>query len=333
MAGKSGSATDAIERLAALEREPYRYSLFAALRVLEAGAAEQPRLGESQRPAQESVRVSQQPALRFAPADVIAYARGQPGQLVCESFGLFGPNGPLPLHLTEYADERERQHQDPTFAAFVNTFQHRLACLFYRAWADAQPCIQHDRPEWDRFAVYVGALLGIGTPAQRNRDSTGDFARLSRAGRFAPAAKSAEGLEDILQDYLGVSCRIQQFQPRWLDIPPDDRLMLGRRMGNGLGRSANLGRRSWQCQFNFQLDVGPLARNDFEDLLPGGRGFHALTDLVRAYTGDELIWDVSLTLQQAEVPALRLARGSRLGWSTWLGRVHGDVRGPKIRPS
>ncbi|MDN5865688.1 MAG: type VI secretion system baseplate subunit TssG [Gammaproteobacteria bacterium] len=316
-----------------MERAPYRYSLFAALRLLEAGAAEQPRLGESRHPCEDSVRVSQRPSLRFAPADVVSYARGQPDRLVCESFGLFGPNGPLPLHLTEHADERARQHQDPTFAAFVNAFQHRLACLFYRAWANAQLCVQHDHPERDHFAVYIGALIGIGTPSQRERDSIGDCARLSRAGRFAPAAKSAEGLEDILLDYFAVPCRVEQFEPRWLDIPPDDRLVLGRRAGSGLGSSANLGRRSWQCQFSFRLDVGPLSRDDFDGFLPGGRGLQALTDLVRAYAGDELAWDASLLLRQAEVPALRLARGPRLGWSSWLGCVRADAPGPKIRSS
>lgn len=331
MAGKSGSAADAVGEAAALEGEPYRYSLFAALRLLEARDADRPRLGESRRPAEDGVRVSQRPTLRFAPADVTAFERGDPSRLVCESFGLFGPNGPLPLHLTEYADERARQHQDPTFAAFVNAFQHRLACLFYRAWANGQPCVQHDRPDEDRFAVYTGALIGLGSPAQRDRDSVGDFARLSRAGRFAPAAKSAEGLEDILLDHFGVACRVEQFQPRWLEIPPPDRLVLGRRAGNGLGRSASLGRRSWQCQFSFRLDIGPLGQDDFEDFLPGGRGLQALTDLVRAYVGDELTWDVSLRLRRAEVPALRLARGPRLGWSSWLGRVREDARGPRIR--
>ena len=54
-------------------------------------------------------------------------------------FGVFGPNGALPLHLTEVAYSREHQADDPAFSDFVNAFQHRFASLFYRAWAGADP--------------------------------------------------------------------------------------------------------------------------------------------------------------------------------------------------
>ena len=49
------------------------------------------------------------------------------------SFGLFGPNGPLPVHMTEYARERIYHHQDTSLSAFADLFHHRLALLFYRA--------------------------------------------------------------------------------------------------------------------------------------------------------------------------------------------------------
>ncbi|WP_440996014.1 type VI secretion system baseplate subunit TssG [Arhodomonas sp. SL1] len=331
MAGQGGSAPDTVAGwLDDLAHRPERYSLYAALRVFEVGHPRAPRLGRSRRPTEDAVRVGQQPSLRFAPGDVVAFEPGQPSQLRCESFGLFGPNGPLPLHLTEYADERARQYQDPSFTAFINTFQHRLASLFYRAWADAQPTVQQDRPAEDRFSVYVGSLLGTGAPATRERDELGDFARYCRAGRFAPAAKSAEGLEDILNDYFGMACRIESFVPGWLDIPHDERLALGRGGANALGRRANLGARSWQCQFRFRIHVGPLSRETFERFLPGGPALGDLVDLVRAYLGDELQWDVALTLREAEVPPLRLSRGARLGWTSWLGQVAGDARGALV---
>src|SRR6478609_2460492 len=65
--------------------------------------------------------------------------------------GMFGPQGPLPLHLTEYARDRIINSADPTFARFLDIFHHRMLSLVYRAWADAQPTVQFDRPESDRF--------------------------------------------------------------------------------------------------------------------------------------------------------------------------------------
>ena len=48
-----------------------------------------------------------------------------PPRLTVNFFGLLGPNGPLPLHLTEYARDRLRNSDDPTMARFLDLFHHR----------------------------------------------------------------------------------------------------------------------------------------------------------------------------------------------------------------
>ena len=64
--------------------------------------------------------------------------------------GMFGPQGALPLTTTEeaYGWLRER---DDAFPRFVDVFQRRFLALFFRAWADAHPVAQNDRPDEDRF--------------------------------------------------------------------------------------------------------------------------------------------------------------------------------------
>ena len=215
--------------------------------------------------------------------------------------------------------------------AFLNLFQHRLITLFYRAWAAAQPVVERDRPETDRFAAYVGALVGTGSPALRRGDPVQDHPRLHYAGRFGALARSAEGLEDVLEGYFGVSCRVHQFVPGWLDIPPRERLALGRRMGNGLGRAANLGRRSWQCQYGVRIVMGPMGRSLFDRFQQGDGTLERLRALLRGYLGDELDWELHPVLRRDEVPALRLSRGVRLGWNSWLGRRRRDGDEARIR--
>ena len=53
----------------------------------------------------------------------------------------------------EYARQRLLHHGDATFARFADMFHHRMVSLFYRAWAQAKPCVQHDRPQQDRFSL------------------------------------------------------------------------------------------------------------------------------------------------------------------------------------
>lgn len=305
-----------------LRNEPHRFSLFAALRLLERVHANRPRLGESRRVAEDAVRLAQPPYLTFVPTEIsgLRAREGLPETLESYSFGLFGPNGPLPLHLTEVAYERQRQLNDPTFSDFINLLQHRLIALFYRAWAEADPATQHDRPHDDRFKLYLGALLGLGFEASADRDAVLDHAKLSRAAQFGAHTRCAEGLQDVLSNYFELPIEVHSFAPAWLDIPPASYTRLGEGSENAqLGLGTTLGSASWQSQHQFEIAMGPLELRTFEHFLPGTDGLKELAALVRLYTNDEWSWVLRLRLTANEVPAMSLGGGSRLGWTSWVG--------------
>jgi type VI secretion system protein ImpH len=314
------------EPLTSLERlraEPRSFTLFAALRVLEQAFPEQPRVGESRKASDDRVRLGHAPHLAFAPSDVAALETSEQGRLTLEqhSFGLFGPNGALPLHFTEHAYERRRQREDATFIDFLNVFQHRLISLFYRAWANADPATNLDRTDSDRFATFAGALVGIAPAAARNRDSVPDYAKFSRAGALSLQTRSAEGLELTLADYFGLPVEIRQFQRAWLTIPDGLRTRLGGERGSAtLGDGATLGGATWQCQHKFEIVMGPLTLDALRNFLPGARGLAELYALVRFYTNDEWTWQLRLLLRDVEIPGIRLGRAGQLGWTTWLGK-------------
>jgi type VI secretion system protein ImpH len=317
--------TEAQDMLRTLQAEPHRFSLFAALRLIERAYRDQPRLGESRRLANEPVRLAQPPHLNFAPSDVAKFdlrediRDGKP-TLEAYSFGVFGPNGALPLYLTETAYERRRQHNDPTINDFVNLFQHRMIALFYRAWADADPATNFDRPESDRFRLYMGSLMGLGADAGRGRSEVVDFAMLGRAAQFGSQARSATGLEAVLADYFDVPLKVGSFVGAWMDIPNDACMMLGRAStASQLGSGATLGSGTWQCQHKFEIAIGPLRLHDFTEFLPGSKRLTHLAELLRLYTNDEWSWQMRLLLKGDEVPRMQLGGGARLGWTTWMG--------------
>ena len=140
MADQARTATRTLDLVRELERDPYRFSFFQALRRLEAENRDRPRLGESTRAAEDPIRLGQKPSMAFASSPLAAFERGKEGRadrLDVLFFGLFGPNGPLPNHLTEYAHDRIRNAKDTTFSRFADLFHHRMLSLFYRAWANA----------------------------------------------------------------------------------------------------------------------------------------------------------------------------------------------------
>jgi type VI secretion system protein ImpH len=312
--------------------EPESYTLFAALRRIEQVHREAPRLGESRKAADDPVRIVQRPHLYFAPAEVAGFAADETGMARLEQhgFGVFGPNGALPLHLTELAYARVHQADDPALADFINTFQHRIASLFYRVWADTDPCASLDRPGSDRFRLYAGALIGIGAPAARDRDVVLDYAKLARAGLFALQSRPAEALERIVAEYFELPVEIVPFIGEWLRIPTEARLRLAADAAGagGLGRGATLGAMTWQCQTRFEITLGPLAVGEFVNFLPGARGLAQLRALVRLYTNEEWSWQLRLLLEPSSVPPLTLGESGWLGWTSWLGapeQVAGDA--------
>ncbi|MFO1294447.1 MAG: type VI secretion system baseplate subunit TssG [Rubrivivax sp.] len=315
---------------------PWRYDFYQALRLIEAWAADKPRLGRARRPADEAVRLGQAADLSFAPASLAAATMtdrlGRP-RIAVRFFGLFGPNGPLPLHLSAYARDRALNRGDETLVRFADLFHHRLLLLFYRAWAQAQPTVSLDRPAEDRFADYVGSLLGVGGPQWRGRDALPDHARLAFAGLFARQVRHADGLARVASGYLGMPVRVESFVGRWMPLPAEECTRIGRAGRSGrqpsarLGASAVLGRAVFDRQHHFRLHIGPLTLAAFESLLPVGTRLAALKALVCQYVGLELGWDLRLELQPDQRPPCRLGRGARLGWTSWLAAARPGLAG------
>lgn len=175
---------------------PWRYDLFQLLRRIDAQGGERYPLGRAPLPKFEPLRIGQQPSMGFAPSTVAEVRQREENglhEVSILSFGLFGPNGPLPVHMTEYARERIHHHQDHSLSAFADLFHHRLTLLFYRAWADAQPAVSLDRDDNRRFEGYLASLIGMGQPAQMSKGSLSAHARFTHAGHLTRHGRDPEG--------------------------------------------------------------------------------------------------------------------------------------------
>jgi len=256
--------------------------------------------------------------------------KSRPPRVSIHGFGLFGPNGPLPLHLTEYARDRARHHDDGTLTAFADLFHHRLTLLFYRAWADAQPAVSLDRAGHARFDDYLACLIHLGQPSLRRRDSRADHARFFMAGHFVRQTRNPEGLRAVLHAALGVPVEIVEWVPRWLMVDANSRTALGRHGApNGLGCGAIVGMAVREAQGKFEIRLGPLTRDEHASLLPGTPLARQLAQRVRDYGGIEWDWDVRLMLAASEMRGAALGAANQpLGLASWLGsRTCRDVAG------
>ena len=346
MANEDRPTADALSWLQRLARDPGSFDFHVALRRFEAAFPDRPRLGEAVRPADEPLRIGQSPSSAFEPSAISSFtsfdepgAEARPASLQVSFMGLWGPHGPLPSHLTEYAQGRERHAGDRTLTSLLDIFHHRMLLLFHRAWSKAQPTVAGDRARpdsGDAFARYVGAFVGIGLAATRGRDRFPDRAKLFYAGRFAPCARNAEGLREIVGDYFQVRTDVEEFVGDWIDLPADGRWSLGVVPETGtLGRTAVLGARVWARTHKFRIVLGPLSRAELESTLPNSETIGTLSAIVSLYTNDEWEWDLRLVLAPDATDGMRLGQGARLGWTTRIGRAPGPpedlVVDPRLR--
>ncbi|MBV4368240.1 type VI secretion system baseplate subunit TssG [Erwinia phyllosphaerae] len=307
---------------------PWRYDLFQLLRRLDAQSGERYPLGRAPLPRHEPLRIGQEPSLAFAPATLSKAAPRDNTPLhdiSILSFGLFGPNGPLPTHLTEYARERITHHQDSSMSAFVDLFHHRLTLLFYRAWADAQPTVSLDREDNQRFDRYLASLIGMGQPGQLEKGSLSDHSRYAVAGHLTRHGRDVEGLQKILSHYFNVPVKLVGNVPHWLPIDNRERAKLGAgRRAPKLGESMFLGVAVRDVQHKFRIELGPMPLETYNRFLPGEPWTIALRDWVRQYLGIEYVWELRLILAQNDARGIRPGDSSRLGFNSWLGHTKED---------
>lgn len=320
MASENRHDTDSLAQLNLLSEQVRKYDFYAALRLLETTFPDKPRLGESLVPGEDSIRLGQEPSLLFASSMLESFKLDKDGQwhLRVLFYGLFGPNGALPLHLTDYVLDRKRNARDTSMVDFVDLFHHRLLSLFYRAWANKEPTVQYDRPDEDRFRRYIGSLFGIGTAVLQHRDLMPDTNKMHFAAHFGGQTHHVSGLLAVLSGSLYVPVAIEEFVGEWLKIPEEDVSRLGQSAFGQLGVDAVLGGHSWQRQYKFRLHLGPMKLAEYEKFLPGGESLQLMATTIRNYLGDALNWDVRLILDKSEVPTTRLGDYGCLGQTSWL---------------
>ena len=329
---------------AALRAAPHRFDGLQAVRVAELGAAGgMGRLGTEMAPGDEGLRLVATQGLAFAPAEAISLRDGvvagdtrggRGGATLRMAFlGLTGPLGVLPQIYAEMVQRADRL-RNTSVSAFLDMFNHRLASLLVRAGEKYRLGLLVQRAATqagvlsnaDPASAAMLAVAGFGTPHLRGRLSVPDEVLLYYAGLFAGRNRPAGALAAMLADYLDLPVRVEQFSGRWVQVTPEEQTCLTRpgapsRFG-ALGIDTVAGNRIWDVAGNFRVVVGPVGREAMRDLMPDEPGLRRLVDLVRAFAGLDLGFDVQVILKRDEVPDLALnplgdPDAPRLGWNTW----------------
>jgi type VI secretion system protein ImpH len=307
-----------------LRREPGSFGFFQAVRVLRQLRSDRAAVGRFVDPAEEVIRFSVPASISFPPSEIqsLELPEAGPARMSVNFFGLTGPQGLLPHYYTLLIAERDRA-RDTALGEFFDLFHHRALSLFYRAWEKYRFTVPYERGEEDALTVHLRDLAGVGLEESRKHLPVPEDALLFYTGLLGPQPRGAQGLQQLLADYFDFHVEVEQFVGRWYPIPRSDQCELGDESSpsNQLGLGAVAGDEIWDAQTCVRVRIGPLTREQYDSLLPGGEGNERLRQLTRFYCHDQFDFELQLVLARDEVPGLVLGGdgpSQPLGWSTWV---------------
>ncbi|MBX9749731.1 MAG: type VI secretion system baseplate subunit TssG, partial [Roseococcus sp.] len=236
------------------------------------------------------------------------------GKLTTPLFGLIGPGGTLPRHLTATAGAEQRR-RNQALHAFLDMLARRFTGMWVRAGAKYRPT-RDPRPT----ETALDSLIGMGTPGLAGRLTVPEPSLRYHAGHLAARTRSAERLRALLAEEAGAEVEIIEFAGGWLRLPVTEQSRMGRAHGR-LGVDAAIGAQVWDPQARFIIRLGPLDAERFAALLPGRPLFERLCGLTRLFVGPEQDFVLNPILAPSAVPATRLGEGGgRLGLTSWMGQ-------------
>jgi type VI secretion system protein ImpH len=306
-----------------LEREPFRFSFFQAVQLLERAVPGSAPIGMLGPAELEAIRFQSGVSMDFATSDLTSLVRstrpsGAPRFTLSTAFlGLYGASSPLPTYFTEQLLEQEEEGLQQKF---IDLFHHRILSLFYRVWTKYRISAQFRDDGKDPLSRCLLELL-LGDARYLPPDHHVKPVRLlALGGLITQLPRTAATLAAALSEYFsGTPVEVESCVPRWLPIPEDQQNRLGGE-NSQLGRDVSLGERVYDRTSTFRVSLGPLGLDEFLAFLPPGEKTGELREIVDLMNGDALDYEIELLLRETEVPPLQLnSERALLGWSSWLG--------------
>lgn len=299
----------------ALSQHPGRYSFFASVRRLEQFTPGAPRTGTADAALSPVARFAQVPHLYFPPSELAGFNAGHGNKadtMQLYFFGMFGPNGGLPLPFTEYAHERSLHFYDLSTQRFADIFHDRLAALFYRAGTRGQAALSYDIPQDDPLSAAAAELAAM--PATEG-SMLPPAAPVRQARRLAHRDNPLQ-IRFLLQDFFGFPVQLQEHTPQRLSIPQESRCRLGHPGTCELGRTALLGESQRSISDCVTADIGPLDYEQYRRFRPGSTGHRRLQAWLRTMTTRPMRWELRFRIRSASIPALPADGSCCLGGDT-----------------
>ncbi|GAC1373004.1 MAG: type VI secretion system baseplate subunit TssG [Aquirhabdus sp.] len=301
-----------------LEQHPEQYDFFQAVRLLQLSLRESNHV-DPESALGEEISFFSSLSLAFPAGEIEALRVKQPVhdeefitskslsskryRLCPTMIGLTGPMGALPVVYTQGLSAQVTIKQDSAAASFLDLFNNRLICLFFKAATRHSLPLQYEIKGRHAYLDHLHALAGY-TPT-KSSEPTIDEAFAQFGGLIQGQQVSGESLRQVLSSYLNEQVSVDQFIPEWFDIPEDQRTCLGGSFAQ-LGQTTFCGARVQQIDSRIRLNIGPLSQKTYDALLPNGKTHVAMKQLLTRWCNPTILIEIVLILDKSAVHAAQL---------------------------
>lgn len=293
--------------------------LFALIRSLESLCDFPNKVGDEKRFGENQIRFTQTAFLNFPDRQINALELKKDHLKVdIKGFGLFGPNGALPTHITEQIYERRLHQNDKTFNDFVDIFHNRLIALFYKAWRDAQDVVSLEGKDTWHFSRFIASILGI----DNKKDYLAEihhYAQFYYSNLLLNQNMPLANLKAILTGYFNVPVEILENVGQWIDAK-EFSTELSRTNMRPLGQGLLIGDKIFDATQKIRLKIGPIHPKEYLNFLRGQKAAKKLVAWIEQYTRHQLQWDVEFIVDKQFISQQKLGDGLTLGFTSWIGQ-------------
>ena len=263
----------------------------------------------------EVIRFRANPTFAFPPDEVasVALRPGSAGMLDMRLnlIGLYGPASPLPTIFTERVLDAET---GSAVADFLDVFNHRFAGLLVRIWKHYRHDLRYRPGGSDTMSIAVGTLFGLLARSVPTLDRQ-RVTMLPYAGLLAMGSRSAQSASRILGHFLDLPCRIEEFVPRRIELPPEALFRLG--SARLFGVETLIGDSIADVTTHCRIWIGPMTFERYLDCLPDGADFARMQHAIEFVINEPVSRELGLVLAEGAAPPWRLGEG-KLAWTSWV---------------
>jgi type VI secretion system protein ImpH len=238
-------------------------------------------------------------------------------QITTTFFGLYGVSSPLPGFYTEELFDDEWDELSAR-KDFFDVIHNHLYPLLYQAWLKYK--FSHNMVEFEdhKYAEIIFSLIGLSEAYRVESRHYGYLLRYS--GLLSQRIRSQPGLKTLLQEHLGdIGLDIIPCVERKVPIVKKQRCVLGKQNAV-LGFDACIGKEVVGRSGKFNIEIGPLNTEQFDDFVQGNESIQIIKTLIKFYLVQPLAYSINLLLEPGAVNVASIGerRSSTLGCNCWL---------------